>query len=347
MYHPPSSIMRNIMIKHFAFVVTLLVPFLTQASNLIDHPSVSHQKNCFSHVFSDYASWRQVMSRKYQARIKDTAKVAERLANFDAMFGEKKFASYQQKLACITFEYPVDGHQVKGFAIKPKQTDKPLPVLVFNRGGNGNYGGVVFGTMMAQLFPLAEEGFVIVGSQYRGTFTKSDTLDQFGGEDVNDVTALLDILPAVADADVSRVGMFGASRGGMQTHLAVKKAKNIKAIAILAGVSDLSKGLTRRPDMKKVYRRRIPNYEDSPAMALAQRSVLTWVEELSPKMPILLLHGTADKRVAVEHSELLANALKKNSIPHKLVLYPDDNHSFSHNRKAMQQELVSWFKQHL
>lgn len=335
------------MTKYLALLITLLTSCVVHASGVIDHPSVSYQKNCFSHVFSDYASWRQAIERKYQVRIKDKAKVAERLADFDARFGQQKFIKYQQNLECHTFEYPVDGHQVKGYVIKPKQTDKPLPVLVFNRGGNGNYGGVVFGTMMAQLFPLAEEGFVIVGSQYRGTFTALDNLDQFGGEDVNDVTALLDLVPAIADADVTRVGMFGASRGGMQTHLAVKKAKNIKAIAILAGVSDLAKGLTRRPDMEKVYRRRIPNYEENSDMALAQRSVLTWVEELSPKMPILLLHGTADKRVSVEHSKRLANALEKNSIPHKLVLYTEDNHSFSHNRKAMQQALVSWFKQHL
>ena len=79
--------------------------------------------------------------------------------------------------------------------------------------------------MMRNLFPIANQGFVIIGSQYRGTGSKNNLLDEFGGKDVNDVTALLDYIPSIKDADPERIGMYGASRGGMQTHLVLKQTK--------------------------------------------------------------------------------------------------------------------------
>ena len=174
-----------------------------------------------------------------------------------------------------------------------------------------------------------------------------DTLDEFGGSDVYDVTSLLDFVSTIEDADVNRIGMFGASRGGMQTHLAVKQLKNIKAIATIAGSTDLSKGLVYRPAMENVYMKRIPDYERNKQQELDKRSVLKWVDELSPDIPILLLHGTDDKRVSVKHSEDFAKALTKHNIPHKLVLYPGDNHGLIRNRDNVNREIVDWFNKYL
>ena len=140
---------------------------------------------------------------------------------FDSMFGKDKFNQYKSNLSCSTFKYQVDGNEVEGYIIKPKSSLNKLPVLIYNRGGNGGYGSVVFGSMMHNLFPIANEGFVIIGSQYRLSRTKGILLDEFGGNDINDVTALLDYIPNIKGADAQRIGMYGASRGGMQTHLAL------------------------------------------------------------------------------------------------------------------------------
>ena len=53
------------------------------------------------------------------------------------MFGEDKFNHYKNNLSCNTFKYQVDGNDVFGYIIKPKTNSKKLPVLVYNRGGNG------------------------------------------------------------------------------------------------------------------------------------------------------------------------------------------------------------------
>jgi len=99
--------------------------------------------------------------------------------------------------------------------------------------------------------------------------------------------------------------------------------------------------------MEKVYARRIPGYRKNKVAELERRSVLKWVNELSPIIPILLLHGTNDKRVSVNHSIDLAAALSASNIPHKLVLYPDDNHGLMQNKEKANKELVSWFREYL
>jgi len=334
--------------KYLLIISIAIASFSTQATNLIDDERIKDQKSCFSWIFTDYNSWRNGMEKKFKKKIKSEERIKQALARFDSRFGKENFDYYQNNLSCSTFKYLVDGNTVNGFVIKPKSSKGKLPVLVYNRGGNGNFGGVVFGSMMHNLFPIANEGFVIIGSQYRGTFTKNPSAhDEFGGSDVNDVTALLDYIPSIEGADDQRIGMYGASRGGMQTHLAVKQVKNIKAIATIAGNSDLMKGLTYRPEMEKVFKHRIPDYEQNKVAELEKRSVLNWAAELSPDIPILLLHGTNDKRVSVNHSIDLAAALQKYNIPHKLVLYPDDNHGLIHNKEKANQELVSWFRAYL
>jgi dipeptidyl aminopeptidase/acylaminoacyl peptidase len=333
--------------KYFIILSLFLSSFSIQASNLIDDERITEQKNCFRSQFTTYDSWRGFMEGKRKKRIKSPEKLFKAMSFFDAMFGEDKFNKYLMNLSCSTFKYQVGDKEVHGYIIKPKFTGKKLPVLIYNRGGNGNYGSVVFGSMMHNLFPIANQGFIIIGSQYRGTITGNHLLDEFGGKDVKDVTSLFDYIPSIKGSDPKRVGMYGASRGSMQTFLALKELNKIKAVASIAGVSDLLKRLEDRPEMEKVYKNRIPGYNENKIEELAKRSVLTWVDELSPNVPILLLHGTKDKRVSVNNSIDLADALSKNNIPHKLVVYQGDNHGLLKNKEKVNKELVHWFRKYL
>ena len=324
------------MTKYTLILILVFSSFSSQATSLINDERIKEQKNCFSWVFTDYSSWRNASDKSNKEKLQ-----------FDALFGEEKFNHYKKNLSCSTFKYEVDGNVVHGYVIKPKLPKNKLPVLIFNRGGNANFGRIYFPRMFLDLFPIAKEGFVIIGSNYRGTFSKNTLLDEFGGKDVNDVTALLDYIPSIGGADAQRIGMYGHSRGGMQTFLALKQMKNIKAIATIAGPTDLLKELEFRPFMEKIYTRQIPDYEKNKAAELEKRSVLKWVNKLSPSVPILLLHGEDDKRVSVNNSIALADALAKNNIPHKLVLYPEGDHGLTKNREKANNELVSWFHKYL
>ncbi|MFB1000152.1 MAG: S9 family peptidase, partial [Colwellia sp.] len=198
------------------YLIILSLAFLslsTQASNLISDKRITDQKNCFSSQFTTYDSWRCFIEGKRKKRIKSPEKLFKAMSSFDTMFGEERFNQYLNNLSCSTFKYQVGDKEVHGYVIKPKFMGKKLPVLIYNRGGNGNFGSVVFGSMMHNLFPIANQGFIIIGSQYRGTRTGNHKLDEFGGKDVNDVTALFDYIPSIEGADPKRVGMYGAIRG--------------------------------------------------------------------------------------------------------------------------------------
>ncbi|MCP3865389.1 MAG: prolyl oligopeptidase family serine peptidase [Aestuariibacter sp.] len=195
---------------------------------------------------------------------------------------------------------------------------------------------------------IASEGYIVLGSQYRGASRRLENngKDEFGGADVNDVLALIDIAKSLPHADTSRIALVGWSRGVMQSYLAAKQLTDVKAIVSVAGNADLKQAIAWRPEMEKVYAARMPDYASQKEQLLSERSVINWVDQLPPA-PILMLHGTADTRVNVEQSRLLASALNVANHTNKLVTYEGDNHGLTHHRTAAYAEIKDWLQQYL
>ena len=127
--------------------------------------------------------------------------------------------------------YLSDGLRIKGFVLAPKKEGR-YPVLMWNRGGCRENVGVLTRYGLARwVAPFADWGYVVVGSQYRGA-PGSEGKDEFGGADVNDVMNLLPLLEALPNADPSRIGMAGFSRGALMTYLALTKTDRIKAAMV-------------------------------------------------------------------------------------------------------------------
>ena len=118
-------------------------------------------------------------------------------------------------------------------------------------------------------------------------------------------------------------------------------------IVVGAGVVDQEKELKWRPEMEQVYKYRIPHYATEKKKAFEKRSVINWVNELPRGMPILLLHGDADKRVNVENARDLAAELTKLKHPHELKIYSKGDHSLRKNRKDVNSRVIAWFTKHL
>lgn len=334
----------------FILLFGLLLSRFSFAQKILADKETFAHRDCFSGPFVKYDSWLTMITKGSQRKAKTTEELERRLAKFKEVFSRESFDRYKESIDCTVFKYPVGNLTVSGYVMKPKgQTD--LPVLIYNRGGNGRYGAVVFGAMMANLFPLAEQGFAIIGSQYRGAFDKEvvkGKYDEFGGSDVLDVVKLAKYIPYIEGADSSKVGMYGSSRGGMQTFLAMQKMPEVKAVASIAGASDLLRELEFRQSMENVYKVRIPNYEVNKEAELGKRSVLKWVDKLDKSVPILIQHGDRDDRVSVENAKWLANALEKSKHPHRLSIYKDEGHGWSPKTKpAAMRELADWFHQHL
>jgi dipeptidyl aminopeptidase/acylaminoacyl peptidase len=222
-----------------------------------------------------------------------------------------------------------------------------LPVLIFNRGGNGAFGAINFPMLMRSVFPYAERGFLVLASQYRGvpeTDPKRYGDDQFGGNDVRDVTRLIALAKQLPYADPGNIFMLGVSRGGMMSFMAARRNPGIKALAVISGASDLEGDLRFRPEMEQVYVARIPHYRTEKSRVLAERSVMAWAADLPADMPVLLLHGDKDERVSVANARRLHVELDRLHRPNKLVIYPGDDHFLSDHRKQAVDEVVHWFQ---
>jgi dipeptidyl aminopeptidase/acylaminoacyl peptidase len=310
--------------------------------------------SCFSGPFATFDSWQAFLAQS-------KAGVAERMARPGGQQAEvglrKLFEHYQSTIVCENFDYLVDGVLVRGFYVAPKLVTqgKPagkspkLPLLIFNRGGNGHFGASVFGYIMMNFFPMAEHGFVVVGSQYRGWNENipNSGSDEFGGKDLNDVLKLVDMAAHFPQADSKKIGMYGISRGGMMTYMAARYSPKVSAIAVAGGVVDLAAELKFRAEMENVYKNRIPDYASQKEQALAERSAILWADKIPKTTPILLLHGEKDEQVDVNNAKLMDQKLTTLKHPHKLVIYAGDGHSINTHRKEMQNELIAWFKDNL
>ena len=297
---------------------------------------------CFSGRFADYDTWADYVIEK--GHISD-------LQTFEQRFPRSDYDRYRSGLECHYITYPVGALDVRGIYIRPRFATGETPVLIANRGGNGSFGAWVPVNLFNRAFPLAMGGFAILASQYRGSqegvSAEIQGVDEFGGEDVEDVLALVDLGEELPGADAERLGMVGWSRGGMMTYMAAARTDKLRAVAVIAAPTDLEAELERFPQIERVFRARIPGYEENKAAVLASRSVLNWVDEISPGLPILVIHGEKDKRVSVNSARSIAQALESRAWPHKLTLYEHGSHQLFNERHQVTKELVDWFNTHL
>ena len=251
---------------------------------------------------------------------------------------------------CRFISYESDGYRIGGYLLMPKDAgDRKLPVIVYNRGGNGSFGAIIFAEALHSLAPYAKEGFLVLASQYRGSRDAEPEkygFDEFGGKDVRDVEKLIELAEHIPNADTSNLFLLGASRGAMMSYLVARNNDRVRAIASINGGADLEKELAYRPEMERVYRGRIPDYEKRKKEALAERSVMHFAADLPRTTPILLLQGGRDERVDPAAGAELKARLDELGHPNKLVVYPEDNHSLHQNWDRAREEIIAWFRAH-
>ncbi len=237
--------------------------------------------------------------------------------------------------------YKSNGHNVVGFIVRPKATGV-YPCIISNRGGTGEFGAIKLGQVFWSLARMAQWGYFVIASQYSGN-AGGEGYDEFGGADLDDVLNLQKIILESPTADASKIGMFGASRGGMMTYMSLAKVKWIKAAVTVAGVSNLPRNAKLRSEMKENFKERF----GGSAAELKKRSAIFWPEKFSRKVPILLMHGTADWRVSPLDSLDLANAFYKHQVPHRLVMFEGADHSLNEFRDERETMTKQWFDRYL
>lgn len=310
-------------------------------------PLMEKSKNCFSGPFQSHDGFIAMLKQKNAGKARFQAALPQ-------MFPKAQFEQFQQQLHCEQFIYDVDGVKVQGYLVQPKQAAaKSLPVLVYNRGGNGALSALVFASALNTLMPLAAQGYVVFASNYRGDHNplklppEQTGKDEFGGADVADVLAFKTLLKQVPAANPEHVAMMGHSRGGMQTWLAAKQWPELDALVIVAGVTDLVADQSNRPDMENVYTTRIPDYATHKTAALQQRSVSHFLGQIRADLPVLIVHGDKDERVHVSHAYQIDQLLSARKQPHQLLIIPGGDHRLRQQMPALRQQMDQFIRQQL
>lgn len=261
----------------------------------------------------------------------------------------KKEYEYLKKVSMEEIFYESDGLKVKAYFVTPKEpVNDGYPSIIYNRGGNREFGKLNEYKMVFILARVASWGYNVVGSQYRGN-DGGEGVEEFGGSEVNDVLNLIPLIEKLPNTSPEKIGMYGWSRGGMMTFLALMRTDKIKAAVVGGALSDLKMMDESRNGEMGVYvfRELIPNYETEKEISLYERSAVYHAGKFCKTTPILLLHGTADWRVVPEESLNMAKALQKAGVPYRLVMFEGGDHGLNEFDAEVDDMTRVWFEKHL
>ncbi len=258
---------------------------------------------------------------------------AKMLKDYEAMEG----------LEVLRIVYLNDGLKITGLAVLPKDWNEGgHPVMLYNRGGSGEYGKLTVLSVLRSMAPFAKKGMLVFASNYRGN-DGGEGHDEFGGDDVGDVLALLNIAKKHPGFDGKNSYILGHSRGAMMTMMSLREEPSINAAIALAGVSDVYDWAEASPDMRNtVFKRFMPKEPEDEAFM--RRSAYRWAEDIH--VPVLLMHGDADEVVTANQSIKLAEALEAAEKKHALHIIKGGNHALYRHWDDVLTRSHNWIEEH-
>lgn len=249
--------------------------------------------------------------------------------------------------------YLSDGLKVKGYISYPLDKSKKYPCVIWNRGGIGNKGAIDSFTARGIFGQLASWGYVVLATQYRGN-DGGEGMDEFGGNDVEDVLNLIPLADEIENADSTRWGIEGWSRGGMMTYLTLMQNPNfsakggytsgVKCAVIVGGISDFKNYVETNENRIAIYKNIFG--EKDLEKNLEERTILNFVDKL-PNIPYLIIHGKSDETVPVEQSIRMAEKLEELNYDYKLVLFEEGDHYIKKHRKEVDEMRRKWYEKYL
>jgi dipeptidyl aminopeptidase/acylaminoacyl peptidase len=244
---------------------------------------------------------------------------------------------------CLRIRYVSDGLSIVGFIVKPRSTgDTRYPVIVYNRGGFRDIGKIDTWNLL-DFYGFASQGFVVLASQYRGS-DGGEGRDEVGGADVADVMVLPRLAASLPYADSSNMFLYGLSRGGMMSFLALRRGFPARAIAVVGAVFDVEAFQQRAPKLVASALALNPDYPSKGVALLRERSVMNWSDQISA--PLLIIHGAMDEEVPAAEALTFATKLAQQGKRYQLIVYADDNHEAANNRQDRDGRIGAWFKRH-
>ncbi|MFQ5500063.1 MAG: alpha/beta hydrolase family protein [Candidatus Zixiibacteriota bacterium] len=244
--------------------------------------------------------------------------------------------------------YISDGLKVKGYIAQPTKQG-PYPVLLWNRGGSGDRGALDDLLAYLILASTAQWGYVVLATQYRGNMG-SEGSEDWGGDDIQDSLNLLKVAEQLDSADMSRLGIEGASRGGMTTYRALLCEDRFRCAIVHAGLVDLVSIVEQSDELARFIEKQFGHLSDDGRRELLRNmSAVHFAERLPKNIPILLVHGDNDRTIPIVQSESMVEELSRFNIPHLFERISGAGHVALKDGSYRQIDLLrkSWLKRHL
>jgi len=228
-----------------------------------------------------------------------------------------------------------------------------VPLLVIVHGGPT---GVFVQGFIAErgAYPIATfaaHGYAVLRCNVRGSsgygreFRYANYSD-WGGGDYDDIMTGVDEVIARGIADPQRLGVMGWSYGGFMTSWIITQTNRFKAASVGAGVTNLM-SFTGTADIQGF----IPDYFGGDFWDEFDnwRTHSAMFNVKGVTTPTLVQHGEHDARVPISQGYELYNALKRQGVATKMVVYPRQPHGIQEPKlqlDAMRRN-IEWFDQWL
>ena len=195
-------------------------------------------------------------------------------------------------------------------------------------------------------YALVEQGYAVLivdprGSDCKGRAWRNETYMSLGQKEAEDLSMAANEIAKRPDIDGERMAIMGWSYGGYETLFTMSQKNHpFKAAVAIAPVTDwklydsaYTERYMRRPQVNP------RGYEEA--------SLLNKAKDLTGN--VLIIHGTADDYVHVQHTMQYIHALVEADKQFEMQLYPDDNHFLrkGNNATHMHNRILNFLQNNL
>ncbi|MDL5350143.1 S9 family peptidase [Microbacterium sp. zg-YB36] len=218
-----------------------------------------------------------------------------------------------------------DGYPVHGWVVTPAG-DGPFPVILQIHGGPyATYGIHAFDEMQV----LADAGYAVVycnprGSAGYGRAHGRSIRHAMGTVDFTDVIDFFDgAIAADVRLDGDRVGVMGGSYGGYLTAWVIAHDHRFAGAIVERGFLD-PVAFAGTSDIGSFFG---DEYVGTDPQAIAAQSPFAVVSQV--RTPTFVLHSELDFRCPLEQATRYYTALKRQSTPAEMLVFPGENHELT------------------
>ena len=247
----------------------------------------------------------------------------------------------------IAFE-SANGVEIHGLVMRPPGARGKLPLVLRIHGGPVAQFQFEF-DFEWQMF--AANGYLVAGVNPRGSSGRGEEFQKmlfndWGFADVPDVLAAVDHLIEEHAADPDRLGVGGWSYGGILTNYVIASTDRFKAAISGAGMSNMLGGYGIDQYARTWEAELGKPWENTEAWL---RLSYPFLEADRISTPTLFMCGAADFNVPLAASEQMYQALKSIGVPTRLIIYPEQFHSFTRASFTYdkRQRYLDWYDRYL